>query len=97
MDGGAVAGRAGAIVSLCTHYNSVLISTVQVVPGAGGSTGETLVGVAIKASRYSNVWFSAITGPPADRAHIRLALHIGGQILGDTRAWREMTDTRKHG
>lgn len=90
MDDGAVAGQAGAVAALRSHYNSVLLSTVQVAPGAGGGVGgETRVGVAIKPSCHGNVCFSAITGPPADRAHVRLTLYIGGHMVGDTWTWGE--------
>lgn len=84
MDDRAVAGQAGAVAILRSHYHSVLLSTVQVVPGAGGAVGEALVAVAIKPSCYSNICFSAITGPPADRANVRLTLYIGRHIVGDT-------------
>lgn len=89
MDEGAVAGQAGAVVILCSHYNSVIVSTVQVVPGAGGGVGETLVGVAIKPSCYGNICFGAITGPPADGARVKLTLYVGRHILGDTWCWGE--------
>ncbi len=92
MDGRAVAGQTGAVAILCSHYNSVLLSTVQVVPRAGGVAGETLVGVAIKPSCYGNIRFSAITGPPADRAHVKLTLYIGCDIAGDTWSWGERTE-----
>lgn len=70
MDDRAVAGQAGAVAILCSHYDSVLFSAVQVIPGARGGVGETNVGVVIKPSCHSNVCFSAIAGPPADRAHV---------------------------
>lgn len=70
MDDSAVAGQAGAGAINCFHYNSVLFSTVQVIPGAGGGVGETRVGVVIKPSCHSNVCFSAIAGLPADGAHV---------------------------
>ena len=85
MDDRAVAGHTGAVVILGSHYNSVLLPTVQVVPRARGGVGDTLVViVAIKASCYGNIWFCTIAGSPADRAHVRLTLSVGGHILGDT-------------
>lgn len=40
--------------------------------------------MAVKPSCYSNISFSAIAGPPADRAHVNLTLYIGSDIAGDT-------------
>lgn len=87
VDGRAVAGQAGAVVILCSHVHRVLLSTVQVVPGAGGGVGETLMGVAIKPSCYCDICFGTITGPPADRAHVVLTLYVGCHIAGDTWSW----------
>lgn len=89
MDDRAVAVQAGAVAFLCSHHNSVHLSTVQVVPGAGGGVGETPVGVAVKPSCNGNICFGAVTGPPADRAHVELTLHRGCHVAGDTWSWGE--------
>lgn len=94
MDDSAVAGQAGAVVILRSHYDSVLLSTVQVVPGAGGGVGETQVGVAIKPSCYGSICYAAIAGPPADRAHVRLTLYIGCYVTGDAWSWGERVEVK---
>lgn len=87
MDERAVAWGAGAVVIPCSHYNSVRLSTVQIVPGAGGVVGEALVGVAIEPSCYSNICFSPVTWTPANRARVKLTLYIVCDIAGDTWGW----------
>ncbi len=91
MDDSAVARQTGAVVTLCPNYNSVLLSTVQVVPCAGGGVSEAQVGVAIKSSCYGSICFSTITGSPADRAHVELTLYVSCNMVGDTWTWRERT------
>lgn len=66
VDDRAVAGQAGAVVILCPHYNSVLISTVQLIPSAGGGVGETPVGAAVEPGCRGNVRFGTIARSPAD-------------------------------
>lgn len=94
MDDSAVAGQAGAVVVLCSHYDSVLLSAVQVVPGAGGGVGETRVRVAIEPSCYGNICFGAVAGPPADRAHVELTLYVGCDIAGDAWSWGERVEVK---
>lgn len=60
IDDRAVAGQAGAVVILCPHYNGVLLSTVQVIPSAGGGVGETPVGVAVEPGCCGNVQFGTV-------------------------------------
>lgn len=51
----AVAGPAGTVVPVGSHHHGVLLSAVQVVPGAEGVVGLAQVGVAVQPSRRSRV------------------------------------------
>lgn len=79
VDDWAVARQTGAVVALCSHYNTVLLPTVQIAPGAGGGIAYVAVSVAVEASGYSNVCFSSISWLPADGAHVKPTLCVSCQ------------------
>lgn len=85
MDDRAVAGQAATVAIGGSHYDGVLLPTLQVSPAAGGGVGETLVCESIQARCFSLICFGTVAGPPADRTQVILTLYRGRHVAGDTR------------
>lgn len=80
----AVARHAGARFIESNDVNGVMVTTVQVIPGAVGGVCGTRMGVAVLSHCYSHVGFCPITLGPADHTQVVLTVCKALYILRHT-------------
>ena len=84
MNDRAIAWQTSAVSIPRHHLDSVLLTTVQVVPGAGAGICDTLVVVAIKSCCHSKVCLIYIAGGPTNQTNTGVTFRIGHHCHGHT-------------